>query len=103
MSLEQVVTSVLSGGPVAPGAPPEPSAPRTRASGRLDALTRREREVAKLVALGYTDRRIADELTITDGTAGIHVHHILEKLRLRSRVQVADWAIVQGLIDKKPN
>ncbi len=48
---------------------------------------------------GYTDRRIADGLTITEGTAGVHVHRILEKLGLRSRVQVVDWALAHGLID----
>jgi DNA-binding NarL/FixJ family response regulator len=55
-----------------------------------------------LLARGYTDRQIADELTITEGTAGIHVHHILEKLGFRSRVQVAGWALAQGLIQTRP-
>jgi DNA-binding NarL/FixJ family response regulator len=48
--------------------------------------------VARLVGQGYTDRQIAAELVISVGTAGVHVHHILEKLGLRSRWQVADWA-----------
>jgi non-specific serine/threonine protein kinase len=60
--------------------------------GLQNALTRREWEVARLVGHGYTDRQIAIELVITVGTASVHVHHILEKLGLRSRWQVADWA-----------
>jgi non-specific serine/threonine protein kinase len=64
-----------------------------------DALTEREQEVARLVGRGYTDRQIADELVISVGTAGVHVHHILEKLGLRSRWQVADWARGQGVAE----
>lgn len=64
-----------------------------------DALTRREREVALLLARGYSDRQIADELSIAVSTVGVHVHHILDKLALRSRWQVADWAASSGLME----
>jgi hypothetical protein len=47
-------------------------------------LTRREREVAVLMARGLTNRQIADELVIAEGTAGVHVDHILNKLGFRS-------------------
>jgi non-specific serine/threonine protein kinase len=68
------------------------------AGGHLpSSLTRREREVALLLAAGRTDREIAAELTITEGTAGLHVHHVLAKLGLRSRWQVAEWAARPGL------
>ena len=59
-------------------------------------LTRREREVAMLVARGLTNRQIADALTIAEGTAGVHVDHILSKLGFRSRAQVAAWAVEHG-------
>lgn len=62
-------------------------------------LTRREIEVAVLLAAGCTNRQIADRLTVTVGTAGVHVVHILNKLGLHFRWQVADWAVAQGLID----
>jgi non-specific serine/threonine protein kinase len=101
MSLEQVVASALSA--ERSTARMTPAAVSPRGLGRSEALTRREREVAKLVARRYTDRQIADALTITEGTAGLHVHHILEKLGLRSRVQVGDWALAQGLIDARPD
>ena len=51
-------------------------------------LTPREREIAALLRRGHTDRQIADALYITPGTVGVHVHHILRKLGLRSRTQV---------------
>lgn len=60
------------------------------------ALTRREREIAQLLAAGLTNREIAEKLTISVGTVGIHVEHILRKLDLRSRHQVADWADKNG-------
>jgi DNA-binding CsgD family transcriptional regulator len=56
------------------------------------ALTGRERDVARLLAAGRTNREIADALVITEGTVEVHVKHILSKLGLRSRSQVAAWA-----------
>jgi DNA-binding CsgD family transcriptional regulator len=54
-------------------------------------LTGRELDVARLVALGRTNREIADALVITEGTAEVHIKHILSKLGFRSRSQVASW------------
>jgi DNA-binding NarL/FixJ family response regulator len=56
-----------------------------------DGLTVREREIARLVAIGRSNREIADALVITEGTVEVHVKHSLSKLRLRSRTQVATW------------
>ena len=61
----------------------------------LSSLTRRELDVARLLAAGQTDRQIAETLFVSIGTVGTHVHHILQKLDLRSRVQVADWLTEQ--------
>jgi DNA-binding NarL/FixJ family response regulator len=55
-------------------------------------LTGRERDVARLLAAGRSNREIADALVITEGTVEVHVKHILSKLGLRSRAQVAAWA-----------
>jgi non-specific serine/threonine protein kinase len=60
-------------------------------------LTRREREVAQLLAQGLTDRQIAELLVITEGTAGVHVAHILAKLEFHSRAQIAAWVIEHAL------
>jgi non-specific serine/threonine protein kinase len=54
-------------------------------------LTRREREIAELIAAGLTNRQIADRLVISVRTAETHAEHILTKLGFRSRVQVATW------------
>jgi DNA-binding CsgD family transcriptional regulator len=54
-------------------------------------LTGREWEVARLLAAGRSNREIADALVITEGTAEVHVKHILSKLGFRSRAQVAGW------------
>jgi non-specific serine/threonine protein kinase len=66
--------------------------------GPTDPLTPREREVAVLLGQGLSNREIAEALVITDGTAGIHVTHILDKLGFRSRAQVAAWAVERGLL-----
>jgi DNA-binding CsgD family transcriptional regulator len=52
-------------------------------------LTRREAEVLRLVARGYTNREIADTLVISVKTAGVHVSHILRKLGARNRREAA--------------
>ncbi len=56
------------------------------------ALTRREREVADLVSEGLTNRELAERLVIAERTAENHVQHILTKLRLSNRSQLAVWA-----------
>jgi DNA-binding NarL/FixJ family response regulator len=62
-------------------------------------LTPREREVLSSVAAGRTNRQIADELFISESTAGVHVSHILSKLGVSSRTQAARLAISQGLVE----
>jgi DNA-binding CsgD family transcriptional regulator len=52
-------------------------------------LTGRERDVARLLVAGRSNREIADALVITEGTVEVHVKHVLSKLGLRSRAQVA--------------
>jgi DNA-binding NarL/FixJ family response regulator len=55
----------------------------------MAALTRREREVLDLIALGARDRDIADKLNLTLNTVKKHVKNILEKLGARNRAQAA--------------
>ncbi len=54
----------------------------------VSILTRREREVAALVARGLTNRQVARELSISERTAANHVAKILTKLGLTSRTQI---------------
>jgi DNA-binding CsgD family transcriptional regulator/tetratricopeptide (TPR) repeat protein len=66
----------------------------------VGGLTSRERQVAVLVGRGLTNRQIAEALIIAEGTAGVHVDHILNKLGFRSRAQVAAWAAENGLLER---
>ena len=92
--LDEIVADALT--------PAEPAAPQSPPSGtRHSPLTRREREVAALIARGLTNRQIAEELFIAERTADTHVEHILAKLGLGSRTQVATWVVEQG--DSPPN
>ena len=61
------------------------------------ALTPRQRQVAALVARGMTNREIAAELVIAEGTAANHVAHILVKLGFHSRRQIASWVADRNL------
>jgi DNA-binding NarL/FixJ family response regulator len=60
-------------------------------------LTQREREVALLVGQGLSNREIAETLVVSVRTAETHVTHMLAKLGLRSRAQLAVWAVEHGL------
>jgi DNA-binding NarL/FixJ family response regulator len=63
-----------------------------------DLLSARERQVLALLARGYTNREIAEELVITPSTVKVHVEHILAKLRVSDRTQAAVQAIELGYI-----
>ena len=76
--------------------PSVPAAPHVTGQ-RRSGLTRREHEVAALISSGQTNREIATTLVITLSTAERHVANILSKLALRSRTEVALWAVEQGL------
>jgi DNA-binding NarL/FixJ family response regulator len=67
------------------------------ATGPGGCITRREREIAALIAEGLTNAELGDRLTLTEGTIGNHVAHILRKLGLKSRTQIAVWAVERGL------
>ena len=86
MTLDQAVATASTTGE-APTPWTGPAAPRA------SALTRREREIADLVALGLSNRAIAERLVIAPGTVKIHVERILGKLGRTSRVQIATWAV----------
>jgi DNA-binding NarL/FixJ family response regulator len=61
-------------------------------------LTRRERDVLRLIALGQTNREIGDTLTLTISTVKTHVEHVIGKLGVSDRTQAAVRAIELGLV-----
>ena len=76
-------------GDVPPGAVLDPE---------LDQLTRREREVLRLLARGYTYKEIARQLTLSVKTVETHVSAVLRKLQLSSRHELTRWASDRRLI-----
>ncbi|MBV9581056.1 MAG: tetratricopeptide repeat protein [Chloroflexi bacterium] len=71
---------------------PKPGAPKR------GVLSSREMQVVDLIAKGLSNRAIAQALAISDKTAANHVEHIMTKLDLRSRAQVAVWAVQQHAV-----
>jgi predicted ATPase/DNA-binding CsgD family transcriptional regulator len=63
-------------------------------------LTQREQEVAELVARGLSNREIATTLVVSVRTAEAHITHLLNKLELRSRAQLAVWAVKHGFLTR---
>jgi DNA-binding NarL/FixJ family response regulator len=57
-----------------------------------DTLTPRERQIMHLVALGMSNKEIAHQATLCEGTVKMHLHHILVKLGLANRTQLATFA-----------
>ncbi|WP_309732120.1 response regulator transcription factor [Chamaesiphon sp. OTE_75_metabat_556] len=65
----------------------------------IESLTRREREILKLIATQKTDREIAEILYITPGTVRVHVHTILHKLGASDRKQAVAISTQNYLVD----
>ena len=65
-----------------------------------DPLSDREREVLRLLALGYTNQEIAKQLYISVRTAETHRAHVMQKLRLQSRAELVRYAIAHGLLEQ---
>jgi len=72
-----------------------PAPPPRRPASRPGGLTRREAQVADLVAAGRTNRQIARALTISEKTVEVHVHNVIAKLGAQSRTEVATWVVAE--------
>ncbi len=77
--------------------PSPPLSPQRALKQHFGGLTTREREVARLVAQGKSNRAIADELVVGVSTVEAHISHIFTKLGFSSRAQIAAWAVDKGL------
>ena len=62
-----------------------------------DVLTPREIDIVRMVARGLANREVGEKLFISEGTVKTHLHTIYEKLSLRGRVQLANYAQENGL------
>jgi len=104
---DAAVTLALGSGPPAAGSgagyPASQASPAagpgvSRGVTARSSLTPREREITALIARGYSNKGIADELVISPATAARHVANILSKLGFTSRAQIAAWAAGNGSI-----
>jgi two-component system response regulator NreC len=67
-----------------------------------DDLTEREREILRLIALGYTNQEIAGQLYLSVRTIEAHRRHILDKLRLNTRADLVRYALERRLVGFGP-
>lgn len=83
--LTQVLTQAIRGRATASAAHPS-------------MLTKREKDVLKLIAKGQSNKMIARSLDIAEGTVKVHVKRLLSKLGMRSRTEAAVWVVENELI-----
>ncbi len=93
---EPVIADGMTAKLVAQFRAPAPPAPPTAADAPA-RLTAREREIVQGLTRGESNKEIARDLGVAESTVKIHVQNILKKLNLASRVQVAVYAVENGL------
>ena len=77
---------------------PEPAKPVDDARG----LTRRELEILRMVAEGYSNAQLAKMLWVTEQTVKFHLSNVYRKLDVSNRTEASRWAQVQGLLPPAP-
>ena len=87
--MTSVLAKVVKGGALASGRPD-----------RFSSLTPREFEILRHLAEGQSNKEIARDLGITDGTVKLHVRSILRKLEVRSRVEAAVIAVEERIFQR---
>jgi DNA-binding NarL/FixJ family response regulator len=75
--------------------------PPTREEEPLEKLTDREEEILKLLAAGLSNKEIAQQLSLSEGTVKNHISAILAKLHANDRTQAVLTALKRGLVDLK--
>ena len=71
---------------------------RRSAEHDVAVLTRRELEVAQLIAQGFSNKAVASRMLITEGTVKLHVHHVYEKLGVDGRMALAALLRKKGMV-----
>lgn len=64
----------------------------------IKELANTERKVTRLIGMGYSNKEIAAELSLSEGTIRNYLSSILDKLELRDRTQLAIWAVQTGVV-----
>lgn len=64
----------------------------------IKELTNTERKVTRLIGMGYSNKEIAAELSLSEGTIRNYLSSILDKLELRDRTQLAIWTVQTGVV-----
>jgi DNA-binding NarL/FixJ family response regulator len=82
-----------------PSANTIPSPRNIGSTGKPAELSRRERELVRLVTQGYRNREIADTLFISEQTVKNHMHNIFEKTKVQDRLELALYAIYHQLYE----
>jgi two-component system response regulator NreC len=67
-----------------------------------DELSERERQILRLIALGYTNQEIAGQLFLSVRTIEAHRRHILDKLRLSTRAELVRYALERRIVEIGP-
>jgi non-specific serine/threonine protein kinase len=100
LTLDEIVAYAQGDGPTS-----DPPHARISAPPRSEPphLTKREFEIAELLAEGLTNKQIAHQLVIAQRTAESHVENILNKLGFTTRTQVATWMVARETTDRAPN
>ena len=68
-----------------------------------DILTKREREILKLVAEGHSNSQLARMLWVTEQTVKFHLSNIYRKLEVANRTEASRWAQLHGLLETSPS
>jgi DNA-binding NarL/FixJ family response regulator len=108
MEISQAIAFAMETKDIPPAAParsqaskkvalPDPLSPHRALRQHVGGLTTREREVTCLVALGKSNRAVADELVVGVSTVEAHLTHIFSKPGFSSCAQLAIWAVKGGL------
>ncbi|WP_022963854.1 two-component system response regulator NarL [Halopseudomonas pelagia] len=71
--------------------------PKTQSQVQAANLTKREKDVLKLITKGLSNKMIARRLDIAEGTVKVHVKRLLNKLGMRSRTEAAVWVVENNI------
>jgi DNA-binding NarL/FixJ family response regulator len=84
------------------GRPQTAAVERGTAKDDLPDLTRRELEILRLVAEGYSNTQLAKMLWVTEQTIKFHLSNVYRKLDVANRTEASRWAQLHGLLGREP-